>query len=130
VSGIGLSLRCHRRAEYIKASFKGNWKGASRWWFLVDMHVQPQWVNRHLLPPLIDKKWGEPKMTLHLAALVKRVTELRDFGLRPRHCTEEFTLRRIHPLGRQEKLAYECPRLADPSCELAAGRTFNFAFSN
>jgi hypothetical protein len=25
-------------------------------WFLVDMHVEPQWANRHLLPPLIDDK--------------------------------------------------------------------------
>jgi hypothetical protein len=27
------------------------------------MYVQPQWVNMHLLPPLIDNKRGEPKMT-------------------------------------------------------------------
>jgi hypothetical protein len=40
-SGIGLSLHRHHRAEYIKTSFKGSWKGASQRWFLVDMHVQP-----------------------------------------------------------------------------------------
>jgi hypothetical protein len=35
----------------------------------------------HFLPPLIDKKQKEPKLTPRLAALVKRVTELRDAGL-------------------------------------------------
>jgi hypothetical protein len=35
---------------------------------------------------------GELKMTPHLAALVKRVTELRKSGLWARHCAEEFTL--------------------------------------
>jgi hypothetical protein len=93
------------------------------------MHVQPQWVNKHLLPPLIDKKRGESKMTSCLATLVKRVDELHDSGLRACHYAEEFTLQRIHPLGRREKLAYECLRQADPSCEPAAGKIFNFAFS-
>jgi hypothetical protein len=65
----------------------------------IDMHVPRQWVNKHLLPPLIDNKWGEPKMTPRLAALVKWVVELRDGGLWACHCTEEFTLRWIHPLG-------------------------------
>jgi hypothetical protein len=97
-SGIGLSLCRSRREEYIKASFKGSWKGASRRWFLVDMHVQPQWVNRHLLPLLINKKRGELKMTLRLPALVNRVTKLRDSGLQVSHCAEEFTLRWIRPL--------------------------------
>jgi hypothetical protein len=36
VSGIGLSLRHHRRKDYLDARFKGSWKGASRKWFLVD----------------------------------------------------------------------------------------------
>jgi hypothetical protein len=56
------------------------------------MHVEPQWVNMHLLPSHIDKKWGEPKVTPCLAALVKRVTELHATGLRACHCAEEFTL--------------------------------------
>jgi hypothetical protein len=98
-SGIGLSLWRHRREEYIKVSFKESWKGASRRWFLVDMHVQPQWVNMYLLPPLINKKRGEPKMTPRLAALVKWVVELHDSSLRTRHCAEEFTLRWIRPLS-------------------------------
>jgi hypothetical protein len=128
-SGIGLSFHCHPREEYIKASFKSSWKGASRPWFLVDMHVQPQWLNRHLLPPLIDKKWGESMMIVRLFALVKRVAELRDSGLWARHCAREFTLRQIFPLGHREKLTYECPRLPDPSHEPVAGNFFNFAFS-
>jgi hypothetical protein len=53
-------------------------------------------------------------MTPCLAALVKRVAELRDTGLRACHYAEEFTLQRIHPLDHRDKLAYECPRLADP----------------
>jgi hypothetical protein len=128
-SGIRLSLHRHRWDEYIPASFKGSWKGASRRWFLVDMHVQPQWENMHLLPPLIDDKRGKTNMTPRLAALVKRMAELRDSSLCAHHCAEEFTLQRIHPLGHREKLTYECLRLADPSCELATGRIFNFAFS-
>jgi hypothetical protein len=127
---IGLSLRRHRRGEYIPASFKGSWKGASRRWFLIDMHVQPQWVNMHLLPPLIDDKRGEPKMTPHLASLVKRVVELCHSGLWARHCAGELTLRWIHPLGRREKLAYECSWLADPSREPSASRILNFAFDH
>jgi hypothetical protein len=56
------------------------------------MRVPPQWVNKHLLPLLIDKKRKELKLTPRLAALVKRVTELHDTGLQACHCTEEFTL--------------------------------------
>jgi hypothetical protein len=82
----------------------------------------------HLLPPLIDNKRGEPKMTPRLAALVKWVTNLRDSSLRAHHYAKEFTLRWIHPLGHREKLAYECPRLADPNREPATGRIFNFLF--
>jgi hypothetical protein len=128
-SGIGLSLHRHRRREYIPASFKGSWKGASRRWILVNMHVQPQWANKHLLPPLIDNKWGEPKMTPCLTALVKRVAEIHDSSLWACHCAEEFTLWWIHPLGHLENMAYECPWLADPSCEPYAGRIFIFAFN-
>jgi hypothetical protein len=68
-------------------------------------------------------------MTPRLAALVKRVAELCDFSLRVRRCAEEFTLRQIYPLGHREKLVYECPWLADPSCEPAAGKIFNFALN-
>jgi hypothetical protein len=61
--GIGLSLRHHHSQEYIDATFKSSWMGSLPWWFLVDIH---------LLPPLIDDKRGEPKMTPRLIALVKR----------------------------------------------------------
>jgi hypothetical protein len=90
------------------------------------MHVLPQWANKHLLPPLIDEKQGEPKMTPRLAALVRWVAELRNSSLQARHCAEEFMLRWIRPLDRREKLAYECPWLADPSRESAAGKILNF----
>jgi hypothetical protein len=56
------------------------------------MHVEPQWVNKYLLPPLIDNKRGEPKMTSRLATLVKQLVELRDASLRACHYVEEFTL--------------------------------------
>jgi hypothetical protein len=56
------------------------------------MHAPPQWVNKHLLSPLIDDKQGEPEATPHLAMLVKRVAELYDAGLRACHYAEEFTL--------------------------------------
>jgi hypothetical protein len=52
-----------------------------------------------VVPPLVDNKRGEPKMTLRLAALVKRVAELCTVDVRACHCVEEFTLRWIHPLG-------------------------------
>jgi hypothetical protein len=39
-------------------------------------------VNRHPLPSLIDNKRGEQEMTPCMAALVKRVAELYDVGLR------------------------------------------------
>jgi hypothetical protein len=56
------------------------------------MHVQPQWVNKHLFPSFIDDKQSEPKMMLRLAALVKRVAELHETGLWACHCSEELTL--------------------------------------
>jgi hypothetical protein len=68
-------------------------------------------------------------MTPRLAALVKRVAELHDYGLRACYCAKEFTLRWIRPLGHQEKPTYECPRLSNPSCEPTAGKIFNFALS-
>jgi hypothetical protein len=67
-------------------------------------------------------------MTPHLAALVKQVAELCATGLQTCHCIEEFTLRRIHPLGRWERLAYYCPWLADPSRKPATGMMFNLHF--
>jgi hypothetical protein len=42
-------------------------------------------------------------MTSRLVALVKRVTELYQAGLRACHYAKEFTPRRICPLGRREK---------------------------
>jgi hypothetical protein len=121
-SGIGLLLCHHHRKEYPDATFKGSWKGASQKWFLVDMHVLPQWVKKHLLPLHINDKRGEPKMTLRLAPLVNWVTELYKADLRACHCVEEFTLQRIHPLGRREKLAYECSWLIDPSRDHVDGK--------
>jgi hypothetical protein len=114
-SGISLSRSRHRQKEYLDATFKGCWKGASRKWFLVDMHVLPQWSNKHLLPPHIDDKQGEPEMTPLLATLVKWVIELCSTSLRACHCAEEFNLQRIFPLGHREKLAYERPQLVDSS---------------
>jgi hypothetical protein len=67
-------------------------------WFLVDMHVPLQWVNKHLLPPLIKR--GKPEMTSRLTTLVKRVTLLCNAGLRACHYAEEFILQWIRPLGR------------------------------
>jgi hypothetical protein len=62
-SGIGMSLRRHRQKEYLDATFKGCWKGASQKWFLVEMHVLLQWTNKHLLLPQIDDKQGELEIT-------------------------------------------------------------------
>jgi hypothetical protein len=109
-SGIGLMLHCNHRKEYLDGTFRGCWKGATRRWFHVDIHFEPQWSNKHLLPSLVENKWKEPEMTPHLEALVKRVTELRRVGFEAGHCTKEFTFRWIRPLGRREKLAFVCPR--------------------
>jgi hypothetical protein len=79
-------------------------------------------MNKHLLPPQIECNQGEPKMTPCLATLVKQETELCQAGLWSCHCIEEFTLRRILPLGCREKLAYECPWLTDPTPEPADGK--------
>jgi hypothetical protein len=73
---IGFSLRRNCGDEYIKATFKGCWKGAKQKWILVDMHDQPPWVNKLLFPPAIKNKRSEPPMTGCLAALTKRVAEL------------------------------------------------------
>jgi hypothetical protein len=91
------------------------------------MHDQPLWVNKLLFPPAIKNKRSEPPMTNRLAALTKRVVELRQAGLEACHCVEEFYLRRIRPLGRRKKLAFECPRLADPHREPSEGYPFDFS---
>jgi hypothetical protein len=73
------------------------------------MHVEPPWVNKVLFPPAIKDQRKEPPMTDRLAALVRRVAELRQARLEACHCAEEFYLRRIHPLGRRKTLAFESP---------------------
>jgi hypothetical protein len=50
-----------------------------------------------------------------LAALTKRIAELRQYGLEVCHCVKEFYVRRIRPLDRRKILAFECTRMAD-SC--------------
>jgi hypothetical protein len=45
-SRIGLSLRHDHIHEYISATFKSSWRGSQLKWFFVDMHAEPQWVNR------------------------------------------------------------------------------------
>jgi hypothetical protein len=128
-SGIVLSLHRHRQQEYLDATFRGSQKGTSQKWFLIGMHTAPQWTNKHLLPPHIDDKQREPKMTPCMQqALVNRVAELHQAGLRACHCAEEFTLQRIHPLGRWEKLAYECSRFAGPCHEPADGKIFKLLY--
>jgi hypothetical protein len=122
--GISFSLHRKRRDEYIKATFKDCWKGAQLKWILVDMHDQPPWVNKLLFPPAIKIKQSEPPMTDRLAVLTKRVAELRQAGLEVCHCVKEFYLRRIRPLGSQKKLAFECPRMADPYREPSKGCLF------
>jgi hypothetical protein len=66
-------------------------------------------------------------MNNRLAALTKRVAELRQAGLEACHCVKEFYLRRIRPLGRRKKLAFECPRMADPYHEPSEGHPFVFS---
>jgi hypothetical protein len=63
-------------------------------------------------------------MTDHLATLVKCITEMRQAGLEACHCVEEFHLRQILPLGRWKTLAFECPRMADPSRDPSEGNIF------
>jgi hypothetical protein len=88
------------------------------------MHVQPPWVNKLLFPPAIKNKWKEPPMTDCLAALVKRAIELRQARLKVCHCVKEFHVQRIRPLGRRMTLAFECPRMADPSHDPSEGNIF------
>jgi hypothetical protein len=81
------------------------------------MHAEPQWLNILLFPPKVKDKSGEPKVTPRLAALMKKVVELRRAGLKACNYDEECTLQRICPLGRRERPAYACPRLADSSIQ-------------
>jgi hypothetical protein len=95
-------------------------KRSGFWWICILNHSG--WTSFCL--PLIKNKQGEPKMTPCFAVLVKRVAELREAKLKVCHSAEEFTLRWICPLGRREKLAFECPQLADPNRESADGKIF------
>jgi hypothetical protein len=83
-------------------------------------------VNKLLFPLTIKNNRSEPPVTDRLATLTKRVAELDQAGLEVCHCVKEFYLRWIHPLGRQKKLAFECPRMADPYCEPPEGCPFVF----
>jgi hypothetical protein len=127
-SRIELSLRRHHWEEYIKASFKICWKGSQRRWVLVDMHVPAPWDNKLLFPLIIKAQRKEPPMTNSLSTLVNCVVELYKVGLKACHCVEEFHIRRIHPLGRQETLAYECPWMVNPNRNLAGGKIFTHVF--
>jgi hypothetical protein len=112
-----------------KPPSKAAGKGAQQKWVLVDMHVEPPWVNKLLFPLAIKDQRKEPSMTDRLAALVRRVTELRQAGLEVCHWAEEFYLRRIRPLGRRKTLAFESPRLADPSCDPLPSNIYIFSFN-
>jgi hypothetical protein len=117
---IGFSLRRNCRDGYIKATFKGYWKGAQQKWILVDMHDQFSWVNKLLFPPAIKNKRSERPMTNCLATLTKCVAELCQAGLEACHCVEELYLRR-------KKLAFECPRMANSHREPSKGYPFVFS---
>jgi hypothetical protein len=82
-----------------------------------------------LYPPVIKDQQNEPPMAARLSSLVKRVAKLCRAGLEACHHVEEFHLRWIHPLTHREKLAYECPRLANPSRYPAEGRILNPPFN-
>jgi hypothetical protein len=91
------------------------------------MHGQPPWINNLLFLPAIKNKRSEPPMTDCLAALTKRVVKLHQAGLEACHCVKEFYLWQIRPLGRWKKLAFECPRMADPYREPSKGCLFVFS---
>jgi hypothetical protein len=63
-------------------------------------------------------------MTDHLAALVKRVAELSQDGLKACHCFEEFYLRWIRPLGQRKTLTFKCPRMVDLGHDPLEGNIF------
>jgi hypothetical protein len=99
-------VHCHRQDEYIPTLFKGCWKNFQKKWFLVDMHVQPSWENKLLFPPVVKAQWKELSMNVRLAALVKRISELRAARLKVCHCIEEFHHWRIRSLGRRKRRTY------------------------
>jgi hypothetical protein len=66
---------------------------------MVDMHKPTSWGNMLLFPPIIKDKRNEPSMNNHLTALVKRVAELREAGLKACHRIEEFHIMQIRPLA-------------------------------
>jgi hypothetical protein len=90
------------------------------------MHVNPPWVNKLLFPPAIKDQRKELPMTDRLAALVRRVAELRQAGLEACHCPVTSL---YFPLGRRKTLAFESPRLADPSRDPLPGNFFIFSFN-
>jgi hypothetical protein len=57
----------------------------------------------------------------HLAALTKRIAELRQYGLEVCHCVKELYVRQICPLDRRKILAFEYPRMADSCRESSEG---------
>jgi hypothetical protein len=91
-SGNGLTLRCNHQNEYLNVTFKGCWKGSSQRWFHVNLGDTPQWLNMHLLLPLITDKWKNPEEMPRLKVLITQVTELRQAGLEAFHCAKEFIL--------------------------------------
>jgi hypothetical protein len=54
------------------------------------MHVQPSWENKLLFPLVVKAQRKVPPMNAHLAALVKRVSELHEARLKVCHCIKEF----------------------------------------
>jgi hypothetical protein len=96
---------------------------------MVEMHEPVPWVNKLLFPPDVTDKRNEPRMLARLSDLIKWVAELQKAGLKACHCTEEFYLQRIHPLGRRERLAYDCPSLADPVTNLLMVRSLTSLFN-
>jgi hypothetical protein len=65
-----------------------------------------------------------------LTALVKRVYEILQAGLRAFNYADEFTLWQIHPLSRQKKLTYECSRLVDLTREPSEGKISNYLITD
>jgi hypothetical protein len=107
-SRIWLNLCRNRRKEYLSVTFKGCWKDSSRWWFLIDLGDMPQWLNKHLLLPLIVDKRNAPEDSPQLQALVKRVPELHRARLEACHYAKGFIPWWIRSLDRWEKWAFEC----------------------
>jgi hypothetical protein len=81
----------------------------------VDMADAPQWPNKYPLPSLVDDKRKALEMTPCLKALVNCVIELHKASPEAYHYAEEFILWWIRLLGQRERMAFECPRFANPS---------------